>query len=79
MFSGLYVTPTWRRHGIARALLTRVLADYTERGVTGHADPFGDTRGMSHLMLERFYRRHGTTVTRLGQVTWPAYPDEETT
>ncbi len=79
MFSGLYTVPAWRRHGIARALLTQVLADYAATGVTGHADPFGDTKGMSRLALERFYRRHGATVTRLGQVIWPAYPNEETT
>ena len=70
LFSGLYVEPAWRRQGVARALLQQVLVDCAATGVVGHADPFGDTRGLSHLMLCRFYRRHGATVSRTGRCAW---------
>ena len=71
LLSGLHVEPAWRRQGVARALLTEVLADFAATGVVGHADPFGATRGLSHLMLCRYYRRHGATVSRTGRCTWP--------
>ncbi len=76
MFSGLYVAPAWRGQGIARALLTRLLADCAACGVTCHAEPFGHTPGLARRSLLRFYRRHGARVTRTGLCTWPAHGED---
>lgn len=71
-FSGLYVELAWRGQGIARALLTQVLADCAATGVTCHASPFDHTQGLSRRALVAFYRSHGATVTRTGRCTWAA-------
>jgi len=73
-FSSLYVEPAWRGQGIARALLTQVLADYASSKVCCHAAPFGRQSGLSRRARIAFYRRLGATVTRTGLCTWEAQP-----